>query len=227
MHPWRGKGFLERKKLHAEMREWLRENKASRIKYGTKREDGKVFCGYGIGYANGEHWSDESTIENNRALSRNRMRKIRTDPAYQKAYAEYCRQRYATRPDVREKTAKRLKQWANDHHDRINQRAASRRARKRNLTHETHDESLEEIMHAEARRLTQKTGIEHHVDHIIPIKHGGVHHHLNLQVLPCDVNFKKNANPFWTSETYKDFRSVPQELWPEALVDFYLAMRSV
>ena len=209
------------------MRAWLAKNPTKRIRHGTKREDGKFFCGYSVGYKNGEYWSDQKTFETRLRLSRETMRKRRKDPTYRLEYSEYCRQRYAARHDVREKTAKRLKQWANDHHDRINQRAASRRARKRNLTHETHDESLEEIMHAEARKLTQKTGIEHHVDHIIPIKHGGAHHHLNLQVLPCDVNFKKNANPFWTSETYKDFRSVPQELWPEALVDFYLAMRSV
>ena len=75
--------------------------------------------------------------------------------------------------------------------------------------------------------MTAETGIEHHVDHIIPIKHGGFHHHENLQVLPANVNLAKSSTPFWVSSTYKDFRAVPQWLWPEPLVDFYLAIRTV
>jgi len=227
MHPWYGIGFLERKQKHAEMREWLRANKCSRIKAGTKREDGKVFCGYGVGYANGEQWSDPSVLEKSRRLCRENMKKMRRSPAYREAYAAYCRQRYADRFDVRKNNEKRVKDWASANPHRINQRAAKRRAIKRSLHHPQHDQSVELRLHEEAKRMTAETGIEHHVDHIIPIKHGGFHHHQNLQVLPANVNLAKSSTPFWVSSTYKDFRSVPQWLWPESLVDFYLAIRSV
>jgi hypothetical protein len=44
----------------------------------------------------------------------------------------------------------------------------------------------------EARRLTEETGILHHVDHIIPCTRGGLHCHTNLQVLTAEANLKKH-----------------------------------
>ncbi len=43
----------------------------------------------------------------------------------------------------------------------------------------------------EAERLTEETGIIHHVDHIIPLSKGGLHHQSNLQVLTKEENLKK------------------------------------
>lgn len=209
------------------MNVWLSANEHLRIKHGAKRADGKVFCGYGVGYRNGEHWAGQSLLDANRKLCRDRVREMRKDDNYKKAYATYCRTRYDERPDVRRKTADRVKAWANKFPERRAGHAAKRRAIKAIQLHPAHDEAIEQKMHAEAKAFSVTTGVQHEVDHIIPIKRGGWHHHLNLQVLPISVNRKKQANPFWISDTHKDFRSVPQELWPEALVDFYLAMLSV
>ena len=43
----------------------------------------------------------------------------------------------------------------------------------------------------EAERLTEETGVIHHVDHIIPISKGGLHHQDNLQVLTKKENLIK------------------------------------
>ena len=46
-------------------------------------------------------------------------------------------------------------------------------------------------VYAERIRLTKATGIEHHVDHIVSLKDGGLHHHANLQVLTASDNRAK------------------------------------
>jgi 5-methylcytosine-specific restriction endonuclease McrA len=48
-------------------------------------------------------------------------------------------------------------------------------------------------IYQEARRLTQDTGIQHEVDHIIPICRGGHHHEHNLQILTMTDNRKKGG----------------------------------
>jgi len=45
----------------------------------------------------------------------------------------------------------------------------------------------------DARRLTKETGIEHHVDHVIPLAKGGPHLPWNLQVITKDENLSKGA----------------------------------
>ena len=45
----------------------------------------------------------------------------------------------------------------------------------------------------DARRLTKEIGIEHHVDHIIPLAKGGPHLPWNLQVITKTENLSKGA----------------------------------
>lgn len=48
-------------------------------------------------------------------------------------------------------------------------------------------------LYEEARRLTEQTGIPHHVDHIMPLSKGGPHHPSNLQILTATENLKKGS----------------------------------
>jgi len=57
-----------------------------------------------------------------------------------------------------------------------------------------------EAVYAEARRLTEETGVQHHVDHEIPLQGklvSGLHVHNNLRALPARDNILK-SNRFET-----------------------------
>ena len=226
MHPWFNVSFTERKKRHGEFKKWLKENVLLRYHNGCVREDGKVFCGYSAGYVNGEHWTDVKSFEKRMANSREKMQRKRMDPKYQQYFRDYIKNRYKNIDVRKRKTLVRSKKWQHENKPRRALHSSHRRTLKRNQLHAEHNFSIEEKMRNAAGKLTIETGVEHHVDHIIPIKHGGWHHHENLQILPAPVNQSKSSSPFWISSTYKDFRSVPQCLWPDALIDFYLAIQS-
>lgn len=74
-----------------------------------------------------------------------------------------------------------------------NARAATRRALKEEASvNLTPDEKLliQEI-YIKCKLISESTGIEHHVDHIIPISKGGLHHPSNLQILTAFENLSK------------------------------------
>ena len=76
-------------------------------------------------------------------------------------------------------------------------RMAARRALKQEaLSHLSRQEKLRiKRIYAKAQRLTEKTGISHHVDHIFPLKGiccRGKHHPDNLQILKASDNMSKS-----------------------------------
>lgn len=47
-------------------------------------------------------------------------------------------------------------------------------------------------LYLECQHITEKTGVEHHVDHIQPLSKGGEHAMFNLQIIPASDNLSKN-----------------------------------
>lgn len=75
--------------------------------------------------------------------------------------------------------------------------ASKRRTAKLQRTPKWCDEDAIKRLHIEAATVSKKTGILHHVDHIIPLQGrlvSGLHVPENLQIIPADQNFKKSAN---------------------------------
>jgi 5-methylcytosine-specific restriction endonuclease McrA len=54
------------------------------------------------------------------------------------------------------------------------------------------------IVYKKAKDLSKITGVQHHVDHIKPLKSGGKHHPENLQILTAEENLRKGAS--WNGE---------------------------
>jgi len=74
-------------------------------------------------------------------------------------------------------------------------RIAKRRARLLRATPPWADQERITVVYADAERLTRESGIEHHVDHAVPLISKvvcGLHVELNLQILRASENHKKS-----------------------------------
>lgn len=111
---------------------------------------------------------------------------------------------YNRRPEIRKRTRQREREYNQEYGQRPGVRIRHREYQQRREAGKikatprwlTQDQ-LEQMRatYAEAQRLTDVTGIPHHVDHIIPLTHPdvqGLHVPWNLQVLPYDENIRKN-----------------------------------
>ena len=113
-------------------------------------------------------------------------------------YNSAYRNKWKQDPKNRQKDQATYKKYYHSHPSvkhRKNCQRASRRikeaAHKRNLSKEELDRIYK--IYERSRMLTEMTGIQHHVDHIVPISKGGLHHPDNLQILTAEENLKKGA----------------------------------
>lgn len=91
-------------------------------------------------------------------------------------------------------------QWRKANPEKVKEIKEKRRALKANATPIWYESQREEIqaIYKEARELTIKTGILHHVDHIYPLKPRkktdpvGLHVVANLQILTAEENVRKS-----------------------------------
>ncbi len=97
-----------------------------------------------------------------------------------------------------EENTEKVKEWYQNNKDRVARNSAKRRARRLNATPLwLSDEQRTEIdvLYFLCRMISEDTGVEHHVDHIIPLKGKtvcGLHVPWNLRIVPKDINLKKN-----------------------------------
>lgn len=99
------------------------------------------------------------------------------DPKVKQAWLDYLKGHY------RDNKSAYLAKWA------------KRRAQKLQATPKWADLKAIEAIYAEAKRLTQETGIQHEVDHIVPLvgkKVSGLHTERNLQILTRKANRSKS-----------------------------------
>ena len=107
---------------------------------------------------------------------------------------KYQKERYEKN---RTKRLSQISAYKRDNKEVINSRNAEYRASKLNRTVPWANSKKINEFYEEAKRLTELTGIEFHVDHIVPLNGkmvSGLHVHSNLQVIPYYENLAKSNN---------------------------------
>ena len=132
-----------------------------------------------------------------RTARKEREERYKKDPVVMEARREYFRN-YDKDPVRR---SKKLQKERESYHSSADKKAASharvikRRAAKMQRKPSWANEQLIAAYYKEAKRLEELTGIQFHVDHIIPLQGelvSGLHVETNLQLLPAHENLGKS-----------------------------------
>lgn len=88
----------------------------------------------------------------------------------------------------------RVRAWAIAHPEATAAQCRRYQAKKRGALPAWADAGAMKAIYTEARRITEATGIPHHVDHIVPLTHDlvcGLHCEANLRVVTAAENIRK------------------------------------
>ena len=122
--------------------------------------------------------------------------KISKDPEYKAKKAFYDK-------DRRKQKGEELRAYDRERAKLPHRRAAhnedtrKRRANLKDAIPEDYDRKGVLAMYKLAQKVSALTGVEMHVDHIVPLACGGEHNVRNLQLLAGPLNVKKGANPHY------------------------------
>lgn len=206
-------------------KEWRKQNPDLRFKRGDARKDGCVFLSYHRDRIGGECWGTLAQWETDKKRSALQNKRLPADYIARKSKEARIKRKLRADPDE-------IQKWR-DHHRaygkkwrtpaRVRMYAPRRvpHAQARGHGHAGRNRRAVLALYQKAVDLSAGTSTRYVVDHIIPIKHGGWTHELNLQVMPSRDNFLKQAKAFWISDEYLDFRDVPEFLWPDNLKPVY------
>lgn len=95
----------------------------------------------------------------------------------------------------REQYVERSRRYQRAHPGKVNAATAARDAARRQRTVAWADPVAIAAVYQQAARVSRCLGVEHHVDHVVPLrgrKVSGLHVQTNLRVLPARLNVRKN-----------------------------------
>ena len=124
----------------------------------------------------------------------------------------------------RERFGEYEKQFNKRNPELKSERSRKRRAKKRNsvipLTANERQSIL--VMERTRQELQNETGQAYHIDHILPISHGGIHHPMNLRILDGTENLSKQNKLFPEAIALapEHFRLYSERVSPERAWEF-------
>lgn len=104
-------------------------------------------------------------------------------------------------PEYRARKSAATREWSAAHPDRARLSDSVKRARKRSAKPDDFgdfDRFVIEEAFSASRRRRAMTGIDWHVDHMVPLSRGGAHAWHNIQVIPAEVNLWKRNRMIYT-----------------------------
>jgi len=124
----------------------------------------------------------------------------------------------------RERERTRNKKWCCNNTHKVTEIQRRKRARHKNAFVSLTTKEKKKILLLESTRqeLQKETGRPYHIDHILPIAHGGIHHPVNLQILDGEENLSKNAKllPEAIALAPEHFRLYSERVSPERAWEF-------
>ena len=156
---------------------------------------------------NTERWLDKNSFERLKMIEIKAQNKYKKTDKGKISEAKYLAteksdlriKRYTCSDKGRKKHLEKVKKFYKTDKGKVNslKQGAKRRAIKKKASAKLTftEEQLIKQYYNYSVRLKNKLGIEFHVDHIVPLSIGGLHHPSNLQVVPARWNLrKKNTN---------------------------------
>jgi hypothetical protein len=125
---------------------------------------------------------------------------------------------YSYRQSCRECHNKVVVEWRNDNPGKYKSIQTKRRALKLDALHPDHNTDIENTLELMRKRVTECTGIKFAMDHIFPLSKGGLHHHLNLQIIPHKINNNKLANLSYHNPSILDFTDMDRTILKECMI---------
>jgi hypothetical protein len=156
---------------------------------------------------------------------RNRERVAKTRRDWYERNRERCLEKgRAWRLKNREKKLAQDKAWYKRNIGSYTEKARKRRARKRNAKIPLTAKEKEKLRLLDQTRLElqKETGMVYHLDHIIPLVHGGLHHPVNLRILDGLENSLKKDKllPEAIALAPEHFRLYSERIGPERAWEF-------
>jgi len=187
-----------------------------------------------------EHNRERIAAINKTYCERNRERIATTSKIYrernreriaitEKAWNERNRERRAITNKAwnernRERRAIINKAWKERNPELVREKVRRRRAKKKNaqVTLTANEKTKLLVLERTRSKLQEETGRVYHLDHILPLAHGGLHHPLNLRILEDAENLSKKDKllPEAIALAPEHFRLYSERVSPERAWEF-------
>jgi len=168
---------------------------------------------------------ERSSAKNKAWYECNRERVAATSKAWRERNRERETAKYkAWYERNRERKAATTRAWYERNPELVREKDRRRRAKKKNAqVHLTANEKAKLIVLERTRsELQRETGREYHIDHILPLAHGGLHHPVNLRILESTENISKHDKllPEAIALAPEHFRLYSERISPERAWEF-------